>query len=166
MTPLPLLQKDKLYAPPNSVLEDFQDFMNNYFRNILKITTAESVSHTLLFPLLTSSLSDLLCLLNSLLTMYNLVQRQTRDVKLWHFISPQDKRIPLLQLLSSPRRHSPPYGWSPGGFVSWKTLWIAGSLIARQHFLTNFSQQFSVTTTLSICHRLPSVEPCSYSSLR
>lgn len=50
MIPLPLLQKDKLYAPPNSVLEDFQVFMNNYFRNILKITTAESGSHTLSFP--------------------------------------------------------------------------------------------------------------------
>lgn len=47
MSPLPLLQKDKLYAPSTSVLEDFQVFMNNYFRIILKITTAEPGSHTL-----------------------------------------------------------------------------------------------------------------------
>lgn len=86
---------------------------------------------------LTSSMSDLLYLLSSLVMMYNFVERQ-EEVRLWNFISPQDKRIPLLQLLSFPGGHSPPYGWSPGGFKSWKTLWTAGSLMTRQHFLTTF----------------------------
>lgn len=116
-------------------------------------------------PKVSSSMSVLLCLLDSLMTIYNLAEGRTEGVKLWHFITLQDKRIPLLQLLSSPRGHSPPYGCSSGGFFSWKNLWTTDSLMTRQHFLTNFSQQFSVTTTLSICHRLPSVEPRSYSSL-
>lgn len=114
---------------------------------------------------MSSNLSVLLYFSDYLMTTYNLVEGQTGGVQFLHFISPQDKRIPLLHFLSSPRGHSPPYSCSSGRFFFWKTLWTTDSLMTRQYSLTNFSEQFSVITTLSICHGPPSVEPRSYSSL-